>query len=277
VTANKARFQRIFSLLISQKWLGSFEKEVHELFDECDSDDQVELISDLLHHFRFLDRGEEQDALNQIVNGIIDLGFSEGEVQIVATSANDDADSGQAVLYGLKPLFVKAGWSNVQLVNQFGKAQRYIPDKYVVCLVDEFVGTGRSIVGRLSAMRRDFKNNKHFQGARFFVFAYAGMIAAKDALLDSKLCEKVFFVHSLRKGISELLPDPQIKTPLMLALENKLEPVVSSFPLPSFGDGACEALYGREGGNCPNSVFPVFWWPMSSASGRRKTLLVRKM
>jgi len=272
-------FKRVFALSLKQSWLAPLEGQLYAMLDECDSDDQVELISELLNEFKFLRQDDERQALESIAGEIINLGYPEETVQVVATSANDDADSGQAVLYGLKPIFARLGWRNVKMVNQFTKAQRNVPEMPNVCLVDEFVGTGRTMLGRIEALNRDFNNNKHFSSGKFHVFTYAGMSQAKDHLLASGLCDRAYFVHDLRRGISDLLNGPDVisKADAMRLLEGKLKSVVNGYPLPEFGDGACEALYGREGGNAPNSVFPIFWWPNLRDGSERDTLLIRKV
>jgi hypothetical protein len=274
----RQRFNLVFSLAVKQGWLINVEQELGFLISECESQEELDLISQLLLRFKYLDSEEERLALSTIADEILALNVEQSLVQIVATSADDDADSGQAVVYALKPIFARKGWTGVRLVNQFGKSQRYVPEHPVICLVDEFVGTGRTFVGRVKAMIRDFKANKGFTSARFYAFAYAGMRAAKDLMEGSGLFEKVLFVNILERGISDFYDEVERNQAVqsMLALEQRLQPAVNSYNLPSLGDGASEALYGREGGNAPNSVFPIFWWPKRSDGSDRSTILVRK-
>lgn len=270
-------FTKIFSLVVKQSWLADYTHEIDSLFKECENDDQVDLLSDLLHRFTYFGTEEEESAIAQIADGVVGLGLPASKVQVVALSADDDADSGQAVLYALKGQFARRRFDDVKLVNTFGKAQRYVEDRPNVILVDEFVGTGRTLKGRLSTLVRDFKNNKGIADAKLYVFAYAGMRAALDEILAEGLCEKVHFVSVLSRGISDWHSDAAAALVAMGALESKLLPVCHGVDLPLLGDGQCEALYGRRGGNCPNSVFPVFWWPMDADRGSRSPLLTRKL
>lgn len=268
---------KIFSLVRKQAWLADFSDEIHSLLKECDDDDQVDLLSELLHKFTYLGVDEEEDAISQIVDGVIALGHPPDTIQIVALSADDDADSGQAVLYALKNQLARKKFDGVQLVNTFGKAQRYVAERRNVVLVDEFVGTGRTLRGRLAALVRDFKANKGVGDAKFFVFAYAGMREALDLIVSEGNCELVRFISILDRGITDFHVDPPAALLTMGLMEQKLLPIVHGITVPNLGDGQCEALYGRRGGNCPNSVFPVFWWPLNAQSERRSPLLVRKL
>ncbi|MES2669740.1 MAG: hypothetical protein V4673_04880 [Pseudomonadota bacterium] len=272
----RSLYQKTFSLALSQPWLAQQEKSIHSLFSECDTDEQLDLITDLLHGFTFLNQSQEQALLSRIVQDVVAAGPSESEVQIVALSAGDDPDSSQAIIYALKPLFAKVGWRSVRLVNQFVKAQQYAHENKFVFLIDEFVGTGRTLLGRVSTMKKDFANNKGVKDAKFYALAYAGMSDALTVLKDSNLFESVSFYSVLSKGISQRSSSPSAELVLMDELESKLQQILSGYNLPRLGDGGCEALYGREGGNCPNSVFPIFWWPQSSGEKERHTLLVRR-
>lgn len=270
-------FTKVFSLVVKQAWLAEFTSEIDSLFRECENDDQVDLVSDLLHRFTYFGPEQEERAITEIADAVVGLGLPASTIQVVALSADDDADSGQAVLYALKGQFARRRFDQVQLVNTFGKAQRYVEERRNVILVDEFVGTGRTLKGRLASLVRDFRNNKGVSDAKLYVYAYAGMRKALNEIIAEGLCERVHFVSVLDKGITDCHSNAASALITMDALEQKLLPNCHGIDIPRLGDGQCEALYGRRGGNCPNSVFPVFWWPMNSESESRYPLLVRKL
>jgi hypothetical protein len=81
----------------------------------------------------------------------------------------------------------------------------------------------------------------------------------------------------LLKGITESSPASRVKTDisLMLRIEAALLASKDGFTLPSLGYGGAESLYCMDGGNAPNSVFPIFWWPWLADGNQRETLLNR--
>ncbi|MEW8231481.1 MAG: hypothetical protein AB2745_14225 [Candidatus Thiodiazotropha endolucinida] len=81
----------------------------------------------------------------------------------------------------------------------------------------------------------------------------------------------------LKKGIAHNYAGAALKKAYkdMLRLESNLASEDSGKPLPSLGRGRAEALYYHEGGNLPNSVFPVFWWPKLYNGDNRTPLLFR--
>ena len=271
------QFQKIYGLSRKQPWLDRVESQLMSLLSECSANNQVDLIIDLLHDFTFLNDDGVASALESIARSIVGLNFPEDHVQVVATSADDNPDSGQFVVYYLKPIFSQLDWNSVQLVNRFGRAQRYAKERPVVCLVDEFVGTGRTAIGRAEALRRDFKNNLGVEDVRIFLFAIAGMEHALQSLKTPGKFDGVHFEHCLRRGISGRSADCASRLTLMKKIETVLSADFNGVQMPSLGDGQCEALYGRSNGNAPNSVFPVFWWPRNSKGSKRVTLLTRRV
>ncbi|MBN5030009.1 hypothetical protein JY419_11300 [Stenotrophomonas maltophilia] len=270
-------YTKIFSLVVKQAWLADYVNEVGSLFRECEGEEQVELVSDLLDRFTYFSTAREESTIAAMADHIVSLGISSSLLQVVAPSADDDADSGQFVLYALKAELAKRRFGQVQLVNVYGRAQRYVQERPNIVLVDEFVGTGKTLLGRLTTMIREFRANKGVEDAKFYVYAYAGMRSALEELERSGLCKHVHFFSVLDRGISDSYPDAEAALLAMDSLERRLAPKCDGVDLPSLGYGQCEALYGRRGGNCPNSVFPLFWWPENSDSEARQTLLVRKL
>lgn len=270
---NKDFFDKLFKLHIRQPWLADRQDRISAMWDELDNEEQADLVVELLSNFKYLSSSCESDAVSSIADRIVGLGVDPSIIQVVSLSADDDADSGQAVLYGLKGILADRGFSDVRLVNRFGRAQRYVEERRHVILIDEFVGTGRTLVGRVESMKRDFASNKKITDAVFYFYGYAGMSAAIEMLRQTGFFSDLMLVHSLSKGISEILSGGQDVVDLMLGIEEKIKPDEGGFP--SLGDGGCQALYGRQGGNCPNSVFPFFWWPRYKSGSVRKTILPR--
>jgi hypothetical protein len=267
------------SLYIDHTWLADRSDEVIELFDFCKDGSEQELLIQLLKLFEFITPERYQECLNSICEKITARwGLKESETMLVSLSANEEADSGQLILYDLRTtLSHRHGWLQTKTVNTFGKAQKFAHTRPNVVLVDEFLGTGRSLVGRITEIRKQF-NNKGIQTFNIYACIVAGMsFGLEKVKLETGI--DPFSVKVCRKGISDLLPDDKRAEgrTLMTAMEDRLAQQYCGVALPRFGDGNGEALYGRQSGNCPNTVFPLFWWPRTSDEKVRKTLLSRNI
>lgn len=265
-------------LFIEHPWLREKHTEAIELIDFCESLEEQQLLLTLLSKFSFLDPKKYQDALTCIANKIIDeWQLSEEETMLVAFSADEEADSGQVVLYELRTEVARKGWRKTKTVNKFGLAQRFVSSHPNVVLVDEFMGTGRTLIGRIQELHRHFEQKK-IENYKIFPCVIAGMSFGLNRVREQTGYD-VFSVTECKRGISELLAEEERERALelMAALESRLADCIGTYPLPKLGDGQSEALYARQMGNCPNSVFPVFWWPETKVSGERNTLLYRNL
>jgi len=81
----------------------------------------------------------------------------------------------------------------------------------------------------------------------------------------------------LKRGISDYEDNYKDKIIEMKKIESAFSASYDGVNIPSLGYGEVEALYGRERGNVPNNVFPIFWWTKYKNNSIRKTLLIRLM
>ncbi|PRB02040.1 hypothetical protein CQ046_13840 [Chryseobacterium sp. MYb7] len=243
----------------------------------CDTKLHKDLVIDLLKEFNFLDQKVFSNYLNLIADFIIvDSGFDEANCQIAAITYDDEADSSQKILDNIKMPLFQQGWSNVKTVNRFGAIPKnFKDDKYQIILVDEFIGSGKTILGRLKQLKNDIKDEK----LEIKICFVAGMDSAIKRI--EKEGYEVFCPLRLPRGISERFKDSQLikAKDLMCDLEKKLCNSINAFNLSdySFGYNEAEALYSLESclGNTPNSVFPIFWWPKDIGEKNRNTMLTR--
>ena len=99
-----------------------------------------------------------------------------------------------------------------------------------------------------------------------------------DRIVKDTGCEA--FAHNiLQKAISEKHPPAQaaVLIETMRKIESRLDETYrqKSIKEYSLGFGESEALYCAENDNCPNNVFPVFWWPRLKSGTPFKTILRR--
>lgn len=269
----------IFSLMRDHPWLLDSEEELLALVDECDNDDEVDLVFNLLNRFTYLDYKSYSESLEECINQITKVwGLDQSNTQLMATSIDDNPDSGQYVLYGLKSKLQRLGWSNPKLVNRAAKPTKYIEKYPNIVLIDEFIGTGSTIIGRIKNFQRIAnQQKKSLENVNIYICAIASTNIGKVSIEEEGY--PVFASYYLEKGISECVDVSERESRInqMLRLESILTDECNGSEMPSLGYGRCEALYGREDGNVPNNVFPIFWWPYRRDNSYRSTLLIRQM
>lgn len=273
---NKEDLKSVFSIYSRQAWLIEKEKSILELFNISETSDEKQLLLALLSEFKYLNDKVLNSYLEAIADFIIvESGFSEEKTQIAAITYDDEADSSQKILDYIKiPLF-KKGWSNIKTVNRFGATvKRYKDGLDQIVFVDEFIGSGQTILGRIKQLQNDLAGDFELK----FCFI-AGMENGISKI--EKLGYEVFCPLVMKKGITDYFAKDEVEAMkgCMLQLESKLAQQINEFKLEdySFGYNKAEALYTLEGcsGNTPNSVFPIFWWPRAVDTNSRETLLTR--
>lgn len=272
----KDEYHKIISLFSKQGWLIKKEEELKELITFYDKQEAKELIFSLLERFHYLENYYLQYLLNEIATYIISVsGFDIDKTQILSITYDDEADSSQRVLDMLKiPLFQK-GWRGVKTVNHYSSCvKNFKKGKSQILIVDEFVGSGKTLRVRIKQLKNDIKNG--FELKCCFI---AGIKSAIESLQDEGV--DIFCPLQLEKGISDFYIDESLikAKKEMLNIESKLATKINENILVdySFGYGRAEALYSMEGcnGNTPNSVFPIFWWLKDYKNNDRRTLLTR--
>ncbi|MBB1140899.1 hypothetical protein [Myroides sp. WP-1] len=274
---NKEDFDEIFGLYSKQPWLCDKEDSLIELILLCQTKEHKSLIVDLLKEFNYLDQKVFGNYLNLLADYIIeDSGFNEDTCQIASITYDDEADSSQKILDNIKMPLFQQGWSNIKTVNRFGAIPKNFKDgKHQVMLVDEFVGSGQTILGRIKQLKNDIKDPSLVIKLCFI----AGMDLGIKRIENEGY--EVFCPLRLPKGISERFKGSKLVNALeiMTQLEQKLCTKINHYELKdySFGYNEAEALYSLESclGNTPNSVFPIFWWPRDITDKSRTTMLTR--
>ena len=270
-------FSRLLQILQIQPWLNDRIDALEELLACCINSGEEKLILDLLKRFKYLTTEAFEIGLKRMANQIINVWeIPKEKAQIVSTTYEGmGTDSGQFVLYPLRTLCCQMGWSKPVVNNICGKALRVGKQRPFIVLVDEFVGTGKTIKSRVKYLSKNLEN-LGIQNYMIKVCVLASMHEGKCNIEQTGI--ETFSVYVLKKGITDYYKGWDIITPLfrMTRLESLLKPVIEDNELPSFGYGQAEALYYRNlGGNTPNSVFPIFWWPEYIHSSKRNPILTR--
>ncbi len=277
----KEKFRLFFELSKKQPWIvDKFDALQDLLWNECDEQSKRDLVSELIERFVYISQDKYFELVESLTNKIIgEEALTDKNTQIVAMAADSCPDSSQYLLYDLKICFWKQGWSKHKQVNTFGGSYKtYKKDSNYknIVLVDEFIGTGCTVINRVKALRKVY-GDAGVNDFSIFVKVLAGTDQGIKTIREEGV--NVEALITLEKGISDYYEDKvaEQKKYLMLQLEQLLAAEYETQKLPSLGYGQTESLYSRQNGNVPNSVFPIFWWPFLRSGNSRKVLLTRAM
>jgi len=267
-------FTTMLDMMSSQPWLKDKQIPLIDLIDECDKDDQQQLVFELLQRFTFLDAPDFQHAIQSIADYIqITLGLGPDAAAISASDNGKYSDSSQLVVYSLKA----AQWNIPDwTTNSFVSNLTHLAEsagKGNLVLVDEFVGTGETAEKKVKWLRDELANSG--ASPKIYFAVVAGMEVGLTRV--KTVVDGVFAAHVLTRGISDFYSTAEVQRRLdaMLELECRLAPEGRRGKLNkhSLGYKKSESLYSRANGNTPNNVFPVFWWDVRSDGSRRRPLL----
>lgn len=232
-----------------------------------------QFVKSLLERFSYVSRDAYDDAINGLAE-LLHSNFDMTRTLLCATTADHQKDSAQTVLNELTTALGFFGYTNIKSANRYDRAQKFIGDIDDIILVDEFVGTGQSIIGRVRAMTTQFQQKTN-NVPRIHAYVVAAMDFGLKAINANVTSSHARLI--LKPGLRGFLDGSLLAEAYVAldAIETCLYSEVSGVQLPKHGFGGCEALYARKMGNCPNSVLPMFWWPKDSHGNKRTAPFTR--
>ncbi|WP_139791230.1 phosphoribosyltransferase-like protein [Chromobacterium violaceum] len=278
---SKREFDKVFNLAIEQKWLsGKLDALKSLLFEDCLNSEHMDLVIELLGRFRYVYPDDLASRINDLVLEIITTPEINPDNTIIAAMAADSSpDSSQYLVQLIKPKLSEYGWGGVEIVNTFAAAYRKSKSdgffRKKVVLIDEFVGSGKTVISRCDEIKRQFGSaTVDVDIAVRVLFASS---VGKNFLLDQGV--NFNSIEEINKGITDFYSDEDAKRRIrnMLEIESKLSAEAGDHKMVecTLGYGKTECLFGIDGHNTPNSVFPIFWWPTKVDGMRRQTILTR--
>jgi hypothetical protein len=260
---SRDEFSYILGVMKTQPWLERVEEALLNLFDECSSPDQQKLIAELLLRTHHISENGFGDAIRAIGARIEDVwNLEPANTYFVSSNDQENTDSSQEVLNRLKAYpWRSTAWSRRQFLIRYRDVGRRLKNHDCVVIVDDFIGTGNSMVSTLDWFRKFAAASSLAIDLR--VCAVAGCASGLEIV--SAACSHSFFVNSIRKAISDHYSGAELASAskIMTDIEDQLEAISTrpkKFADYRFGFGKSEAMYYRDGGNTPNNVFPAFWW-----------------
>lgn len=264
--------------LITKNKLGA----IVELWNLCQNKDQRELIHDLLMNFFILDAEKELMACHKIADYINRLGLDYRKTLVIAAANADEIDGSSAGLQKLKDKLIDAENWHSRLISNIPAGARKVQDNFTIIFFDDFIGSGSKLIKKKKWFEKIVKQEcplVDLDTLSYYIVSFAGMFSGLEYIHEEgKIIPFSAFI--LFKGISDAqkykacVPD---KIALMKEIESKLAANNKQKKLDDFslGYNSSETLYFAVNENCPNNVFPVFWWPKAKDGVIRETLLRR--
>lgn len=276
----------IARIIAQHPWLTLKSKELKNLlFIECETDDQRYLVKEILSNFVHIDLSTYRDLINKMSKNIVTINSEPENTLLVSMTGDRSSDSGQHVLYALKYFLASLKWTGYTPVNQYNQSHKVFKDNgqqdcYLI-LVDNFIGSGRTVLSRLSWINQIFEQKK-YQLPRISVVV--------------ALCTRSGYEMLIKEGVdvhtSQIIEDKLIDNlfttekdkyiGLMKSIEDKLLKIYhtkkkQTKSVPSLGYGGAQVALSIEDMNTPNNVFPIFWWQYYSDHKERDVILIRDM
>lgn len=275
---NKVAFDDVFSLIVKYPWLQKLSDPLVELWNLCDLKEQQELLKVLFDRFTFIDLNSLEETSTSIYKAVIGWDFVSLNTSIVAVADDGEIDGSIAGLQNIKNKFPSNdGWEEKNFYSSIGRAGKYIKNGQNVVLFDDFIGSGNTLIRKIQYLKNSFEESG-VTPLSLNVVAFAGMKFGIERIKNSCGVE-VYARYLLKRGISDYdTPEVQeAKKLIMLSLEKKLGKKFKKLRVKDFslGYGNSETLYQVGGQNCPNNLFPIFWWPILLDGAERKTLFNR--
>lgn len=281
---NKKSYHKWFSLFQEHSWLLEYSEALAELADMCKRSVHHDVVCDLISRLVFIDGDKRKKYLLDIVNKITECwALPLNETLIAAITNDNDADSAQYIVQCLKQPFQSKGYGKIRVVNNFGKCCQIdcIKNYQHIILVDEFIGTGRTMLNRISCLRNTINNyysDGHIKSESHSikVCVLACMEEGKKVVENEQV--NLFTPILLKKGIASYYEGNQRFTAYraILELERQLDKSRDNNYIFPCGYRKSEALYAMDEGNAVNNLFPIFWWPYVKGDIKRRTMFYRK-
>lgn len=268
--------QTLTELCIEKPWLRLSYEAFTDLWQLCDTPEKKALVEELIRRFTVLEMTDLHRLCSAITDCITDTWKLDAKnTLIVAISDNSEADGSQMALQHIKNHFPPSkGWSERNFRNGMAGYDDYLKDEKSYVLFDDFIGTGSTIVRRHQHFRKAL-SDRGYVNSKCFVIAIAGMEHSRS-LLDADGAD-YFAPLWLKKGIdghnsTEVAAQ---KKKIMRSIEANLMRRFNGQYLPSLGYKGSQSLFSIGTVNCPNNVFPAFWWPKYSDKRDRNTIFRR--
>lgn len=263
----------VFRVSLEKSDLEDYDVAITDLFRVCGSQSEVDVVKHLLGqlHIPTLDQiPAKLNAMAEVARGLL---VGEQKLAIVAMAYDGSADGSQTVIQLLKPKLGRG--KNHKIFNSVPQYLRKggIDEFPRFLLVDDFMGSGQTVLNRLKEIESNAKSRKIEVEAN--VCLLYGMEQALKHVSESGY--NIHVLNVLRAGLSGHFKGQDLNERInaVRRLETLLAPNIDGVAMPSMGYNQAETTFCIKDTNAPNSNFPIFWWPTDDAGAERTTLMVR--
>jgi len=267
-------FSQLFDLCFQRPWLAYFNPALYYLWFNADNNFQKKLLEKLLLDFLYLTDNDVREVCKKISNQIeTEWKLVPPDTIIIATCNGKEPDGSQMLIQKIKNKF-DIKWREQNFLSHFSYLEDHLTHNLNIVLLDDFIGTGKTISGRIETVNNLIKE-KQCNNVKLFLVSAAAMNFAKSTL--DNLYINHYSANWLDRGISESFEGSERVQAVaeMKNLEKKLSSKWDALKLPSFGYGQSESLFSNGDSNVPNNVFPIFWWPYDNDGKERIRLFKR--
>lgn len=278
---DKVVFEYLINIVHKQTWTKSSYDGLLKIFNICDSRHQQELLSDLILRFEVLNGEQENNAYLNINTFLNTQKLSPDNTLIVGCGdVGRGVDGSYVGLQRMKNKLTPRGKWECRISKNMQELMAVLSNNITVIIYDDFIGSGNKILKKYQWLKDlvQARNDINFDSLEVIFASLAGMNFGIEKVKKETNCEVISYLF-LKKGITDHYPYDEVNQKLLLMkkLESKLESHFDNRSLTdySLGYSQSETLYFAENDNCPNNVFPIFWWQKLISEDVHETLLYR--
>lgn len=258
----------------STPWLqrNRYSQPITDLFNECDSQDHLWIVSKLIQEFNFIDSARYVDEVESMAHQIeTKWALAPKETLIAAICDSSAPDGSQSIIRTLE-VSLPTSWKGC-IHNNINVA--FSSNKKNIVLVDDFIGSGEKLSLKISRLIKHLSSQE--KESTIYLLSLAGMDSGLQ-LLSNTVGGNIYCPISMSKAISDNIKNPSDRAKAMdamIELEQKILPLTPyprdpKFKEYNFGYMLSEAIFFVETLNIPNNVFPIFWKESINENGSRK-------
>lgn len=267
----------MIEIVEAQTWVKEYLDEFSDLWNICDQRSEQVFLKEMIKEFVILDSAKERKAYKDLDANITAWSLRPETTWIVAACNDIEIDGSVAAMQKLKNKLTPYDDWHTRMLPSIPSGAKSIRNGDFVVLFDDFIGSGGKLIKKAKWLTK-LLSQSGVEDFTLYYMSVAGMRFGCDRIANETGCE-VFTAVSLDRAISDKY-EPKVADEykrLMLGLEQKLHEDYKRKKIKdySLGFSKSEALYCVENDNCPNNVFPVFWWARLKSGDRFRTLLRR--